>query len=151
MSLSLLAFIVLNFLAASSGAIFKPEAWYDQLKKPSWQPPKWAFPVVWSILYLFNIVAGWLVYKTVGAITLPLIIYGIGLIFNALWSAIFFGLKRMDWGTYEAALLWLLVALQLVMFWPIDSLAGMLTAPYLVWVTIAFYLSLTVWRLNPEA
>lgn len=151
MSLSLIAFVLLNVLAASSGAIFKPDSWYDDLKKPSWQPPKWAFPIVWSILYLFNIVAGWLVYQAEGAITLPLVIYGIGLILNALWSAIFFGMKRMDWGTFEAAFLWLFVALQMVLFLPIAPIAALLTAPYLVWVSVAFFLSLTVWRLNPDA
>lgn len=151
MSLSLIAFVLLNVLAASSGAIFKPDSWYDDLKKPSWQPPKWAFPVVWSILYLFNIVAGWLVYQAEGGITLPLVIYGIGLILNALWSAIFFGMKRMDWGTFEAAFLWFFVALQMVLFLPIAPIAALLTAPYLVWVSVAFFLSLTVWRLNPDA
>ena len=46
-------FIVIVLLAASSGAIFKPGEWYENLCKPSWTPPKWAFPAVWSILYIF--------------------------------------------------------------------------------------------------
>jgi tryptophan-rich sensory protein len=32
-----------------------------------------------------------------------------------------------------------------------DSLAGWLMAPYLLWVTVAGALNLSVWRLNPNA
>ena len=56
--LALIGFFVLCTLAASSGAIFKPGAWYDGLRKPSWVPPKWAFPVVWTILFIMMAVAG---------------------------------------------------------------------------------------------
>ena len=51
--LSLAPFVLAVILVASTGAIFKPGAWYETLSKPSWTPPDWAFPVVWSILYLF--------------------------------------------------------------------------------------------------
>eukprot|EP01032_Pedospumella_encystans_P039032 gene39032-biopygen32561 len=60
------AFIVIVFAAASSGALFKPGVWYENLRKPGWTPPKWAFPVVWSILYVMIGYAGWLVWTTVG-------------------------------------------------------------------------------------
>jgi tryptophan-rich sensory protein len=60
-------------------------------------------------------------------------------------------MRRMDLATYDAALLWLLVAAQIVVFYAIVPLAGLILLPYLAWVTIAFWLSRTVWKLNPDA
>ena len=153
MSFSLLAFVGLNFIAALSGAVFKPGAWFESLNKPSWQPPDWAFPVVWTVLYLLNAVAGWLVFSKVGFSdggATAMIVYVVSLILNAAWSAVFFGMKRMDLATWEAGLLWLSLAVQIVLFYAIEPLAAYISLPYLVWVTVAFHLSRTVWKLNPQ-
>ena len=134
--------------------MFKPDAWFANLEKPWWQPPDWAFPVVWLVLYLLNAIAGWLVWQETGLERLgglAMLIYGVGLMANAGWSALFFGMRRMDWATYDAALLWLLVALQIGVFYIIVPTAGLITLPYLLWVSVAFWLSRTVWKLNPEA
>ena len=38
--------------AAAGGVATDPEsAWYRRLRKPDWQPPAIAFPVVWTALY----------------------------------------------------------------------------------------------------
>ena len=39
-------------VAASTGALFPPNDWYEKLKKPFWNPPNWLFPIAWSILYI---------------------------------------------------------------------------------------------------
>lgn len=36
--------------AAGSAAVDADSAWYRSLSKPSWQPPSWAFGVVWTPL-----------------------------------------------------------------------------------------------------
>ncbi len=41
-------FLATCFVAGASGYFFKPGAWYESLDKPSWTPPNWAFPVVWT-------------------------------------------------------------------------------------------------------
>ena len=153
MSVSLLVFVGLNFLAAMSGGIFSPGKWYEALVKPSWQPPNWAFPVVWSVLYVLNAIAGWLVWSETGfsgAGQLALVVYGVSLILNAAWSAIFFGMKRMQLALWEAILLWLSVLLQLILFIQIDQLSGLLTLPYIMWVSVAVWLNRTMLKLNPE-
>ena len=45
-------FLGATFAAAATGMIFQLGAWYEGLQKPSWTPPRWAFPVVWTTLYL---------------------------------------------------------------------------------------------------
>ena len=32
--------------------MFNKDSWYDNLDKPSITPPKFAFPIVWTILYI---------------------------------------------------------------------------------------------------
>ena len=146
---ALAAFFALNFAAASSGAVFRPGAWYETLRKPSWTPPNWAFPVVWTALFCANAVAGWLVWETAGSAAWPaLALYTFSLLLNAAWSALFFGIKRMDWALIEVAFLWASIAAVMVAFAPINGWATALIAPYLVWVTIAAQLNRRMMQLN---
>ena len=146
--LSFLVFLAIVFAVAMSGAIFRPGPWYEKLDKPGWTPPNWAFPVVWSILYVMIAIAGWRVFEAVGLVALPFAIYGLQLIVNAAWSFFFFGLRRGDLAFVDVILLWLLVAANIALFYPIDATAGLLLAPYLVWVTIASCLNFSVWQRN---
>jgi len=143
-------FVVIVLAAASSGAIFKPGAWYENLRKPGWTPPNWAFPVVWSILYVMIGYAGWLVWTTVGW-SLPMAFWALQMVVNALWSYFFFGRRRMDLALIDVAVLWLVVALFILTAWPVSALASVLFVPYLVWVTAAATLNHSVRRLNPGA
>lgn len=148
--LPLIVMIAMVLAMAATGAIFKPGSWYETLAKPSWTPPDWAFPVVWSILYVMIVIAGWLVWKQAGW-SAALVVWGVQLIFNGAWSWLFFGMKRMDLAFIDVILLWLGIAAFMVLAWPISPLASLLFLPYLVWVTIAAALNRTVWRMNPNA
>lgn len=143
-------FLVIVLAAASSGAMFKPGEWYETLRKPSWTPPKWAFPVVWTILYVMIGCAGWLVW-TNGGWSLPMALWALQMVTNALWSYFFFGMRRMDIALVDVAVLWLSVALFIVTAWSLVPLASLLFVPYLAWVTAAAALNYSVRRLNPDA
>lgn len=148
----LAAFIIIAVvvLAASSGAIFKPGAWYQALRKPSWTPPNWAFPVVWTILYLAIAYAGWSVW-TIAGWSLPMMFWTAQILVNASWSWLFFGLRRMDLALADILLLWLSIMGFIITAWPISTLSALLFVPYLVWVTTAAFLNYSVLRLNPAA
>jgi translocator protein len=70
--------------------------------------------------------------------------------FNTLWTPVFFGLHRMRAAMVVMAGLWLSVAATTLAFWQLDLIAGLLFVPYLIWVTIAGALNLSVLRRNPE-
>lgn len=149
---SLGVFAGLCFLAASSGAVFKPGQWYRKLRKPRWNPPDWAFPIAWTLLFAMMAVAGWIVYETAGLAGMGLVglvLWGVQLVFNALWSALFFGAKRMGWALLDVAVLWLFIAATIVAFWPVAWFAAALMIPYLVWVSFAAFLNYTIMTLNP--
>jgi len=136
------------FAAASMGAVFKPGEWYKGLRKPSWNPPNWAFPLAWSALYLMIGTAGWLVWRADG-FGLPLAFWGVQLFFNALWSIVFFGLRRLGWCLVEAWFLWSSILACVILFAPVSATAAWLMVPYLAWVSFAVALNRAIWRRNP--
>jgi len=142
-----LIFLVACAGAATTGAIFEPGSWYDELEKPGFTPPNWAFPVVWTTLYICIAVAA--------ARAAPLddsgyamAFFAVQVAFNTLWTPVFFGRRNMKGGLMVIAVLWLAVAGTLWQFWQLDWIAGALFVPYLVWVSIAAALNFSVWRLN---
>ena len=143
-------FALLALAAASSGAVFTPDAWYRAMNKPNWTPPDWVFPTVWTPLYVMIAASGWLVWREAGVAgaALPLAVYVVQLALNAGWSAIFFGMKKPGLAFAEVLTLWLSIALTMILFWPISKTAALLLAPYLLWVTIASALNFQVWRMN---
>lgn len=143
-------FLLASLAVASSGILFKPGAWYRILRKPSWTPPNRAFPIVWSVLYVMIAVSGWLAWRAGGFPIVPFGIFATQLVLNFLWSMLFFGWRRPDLAFLDIVLLWLAVALNILLFWPLSTLAALLLVPYLVWVTVAASLNLALWRLNRE-
>lgn len=149
--LALAAFVGVCFVVALSGVVFKPGAWYRALRKPSWTPPNRAFPAVWTVLYIMIAVSGWLVWGAAGLAAVPFTVYGVQLVLNALWSGLFFGLRRPDLAFADIVALWLAIALNIAVFAPISAAAAWLLVPYLAWVTVAAALNRSVWRRNPGA
>ena len=151
--LPLLGFIAACFLAAMTGAFFRPGEWYERLNKPSWRPPNRLFAPVWTVLYVMIAISGWLVWREAGfaGAALPLAVYALQLILNAAWTPLFFGLHRPDLGFVDIVLVWLSIVATIVLFVPISIAAALLLVPYLAWVTFATALNFAVWRLNLSA
>jgi translocator protein len=147
------AFLVVTFLAAGIGsfATFRSVGtWYPTLEKPAWTPPSALFGPVWSILYVLMAVAAWRVWckQTGPQATAVLRFYGAQLALNALWSVLFFGMRRPDLALFDIAALWLLLVIGLMRFWRADRIAGALWTPYVAWVSFASALNAAVWHLN---
>lgn len=164
---SLLIALSAPFLAAAIGGVATEssvDTWYRKLSKPSWNPPRWLFAPVWSTLYVLMGVASWLVWRKRDSssvawlkwfnradeqeVTGALQLYGVQLALNALWSILFFGLRRLDWALAEVVVLWTLILTTLTRFYRIDARAGWLLVPYQAWVTFATFLNFMVWRMN---
>lgn len=146
-ALALGGFILACFAAASTGALFKPGAWYARLEKPWFNPPNWLFPIAWAVLYLSVAVAGWLVWLRTGFGPEILLWFG-SLLLNAAWSWIFFGLRRMDLALGELVVFWVSIAAMIAAFTPTSPTAAWILLPYLVWVSFAGFLNWTLWRMN---
>jgi translocator protein len=87
-----------------------------------------------------------------GAAKLPLLLYAAQLGLNWAWTPIFFGKKDLKWSSVEVLALTGAAAATGVAFYRINHLAGMLFVPYLVWLSLASALNITIYRDNrPEA
>ncbi|MGS2743530.1 TspO/MBR family protein [Halomonas sp. LS-001] len=145
----LLSLLVVG-IVASTGARFRPDGWYRQLKKPGWTPPDIAFPIAWGILYLLMAVAAWRIYMSDDSPlrTAGLIVYGIQLLANAAWSWLFFGRKQIVAALADIVLLLGLITLTIVLFAKVNVLAAWLMVPYWLWVAVALGLNTAILRLN---
>lgn len=134
----------LGSIATRSG-----QDWYDALDKPSFNPPDWVFSPVWTTLYVFVAVAGWLVCRQVRpGRALALGMWGVQLALNLAWSWIFFGAEEPGLALVEVATLFVAIAVTIALFARLSRPAALFMLPYLAWVGFASVLNFEVWRLN---
>lgn len=152
-AIALMVSIGLVALTALTGGVFRPDDWYRSLRKPAWTPPDRVFPIAWAVLYLLMAIAAWRVYLTEpsAARDAGLVLYLIHLLFNATWSWLFFGRRRMVAALADILLLWMLLSLVILLFWQVSVLAAVLLVPYWCWIAFAALLNARLWRLNPGA
>ncbi len=147
---SLIGWLLICFAAAGIGLRFPPDAWFEHLRKPSWNPPNRLFAPVWTVLYVLMAVAAWRVWEE-GGLTqagLPLALFLLQLALNAAWTWIFFGWHQPRWAFFEIVVLWSAILATLLAFQQQTWIAGLLLVPYLAWVSFAAVLNFTIWRLN---
>ena len=150
---ALVVCLALCYGVAALGGLFTAGAvqdWYPTLAKPTWNPPSWVFGPVWTLLYGMMAVAVWLVWLKRGSksVTMPIALFAVQLLLNAVWSPLFFGLHRLDIAFVDIVLLWLALAAALWLFLKRRRAAGLLLVPYLLWVSFAAALNFAIWSLN---
>lgn len=124
--------------------------WYATLNKPIFSPPNWIFGPVWTTLYILIGIALYLVWISKSKLKqrgISLFFIQLGL--NVLWSILFFGMKNPALALAEIAALWVTIFLTIKYFYPVSRLAAYLLIPYLLWVSFASLLNLSIIILNP--
>jgi benzodiazapine receptor len=126
--------------------------WYENLNKPSWRPPNWAFGPVWTCLYTGMGFASYLVYRDGGGFNgdarVPLALFGTQLALNWAWTPIFFYYHTLGWSLVEMLALYGSVLACSASFYKVNRTAGLIMIPYLIWLTLAAALNYTIWRDN---
>ena len=142
-------FIITCFGAGATGGLFPPGAWYQSLHKPSWTPPNWLFPIMWTSIYVLMSFAAARVAMQAGS-GYAMAFWAAQIAFNTLWTPMFFGLRRLKGALVVMALLWLSVFGCVITHWQLDTWAGIAFLPYIAWVTVAGILNYYVATLNPD-
>ncbi|MDS0132582.1 MULTISPECIES: TspO/MBR family protein [unclassified Amycolatopsis] len=120
---------------------------YARLEQPSWAAPPSLFGPVWTVLYVTIAVAGWLYWRTDGE-TRGFAAYGIGLLFNLLWTPLFFESGAARVALADIVLLDVVVAVTIVLFGRRSKAAAALLVPYLAWIFYATALNAAIVVLN---
>lgn len=153
LTLLIALFIPLVIGGISAALSSQGMATYGSMSKPPLSPPAWVFSVAWTILYIMMGLASYFIIVSEADNrdkAMALIIYGIQLAMNFMWSIMFF-----NWGYYLFAFMWLMimwciVILCAVRFYSINRGATYLFIPYIMWLTFAAYLNMGAYILSIE-
>ena len=153
---SIIALIISILLAQGTGILssflsMTASSTYENFNKPSFSPPGWVFPIVWTILFFLMAVAAyrvWMKGKSGEDVTKALLLYAIQLFLNFLWSIIFFRFRLYAIAFLELLILLVFILLTTFEFFDIDKTAAYLMIPYIAWVSFAGILNYTIWMLN---
>lgn len=150
----LIFFLVICQLAGLAGSLVTTPAistWYTGLNKPSFNPPSWLFAPVWTALYFLMGVSAYLVWSKGlkdKKVRTALFLFALQLVFNVLWSFLFFGLRSPLLALIEIIIFWVAILLTILSFFKISKPAGFLLLPYLLWVSFATLLNFFILQLN---
>jgi tryptophan-rich sensory protein len=124
-----------------------PGAWFDNLTKPSFNPPGWVFGPVWTVLYILIGIAGGLVWRG-NARGLPMQLWFAQLALNFAWSPVFFSLHRIGLALVIILAMLALIVAFVATAWRAHRTAALLFLPYLAWVAFATMLNAAFFVLN---
>lgn len=146
--------LIITLSIAYIASIFtRPEVkgWYTTLQKPSFNPPNWLFAPVWITIYILIGIAAYLVWKLrdeSATYKTAIIIYTIQLLLNFSWSIVFFGMHEIFAGLIIIIALLVAIILNINWFGLFRKTAAWLLVPYLLWVSFATLLNLSIFILN---
>ena len=145
--------LILCLGAGGIGSLFTTPAistWYTTLNKPVFSPPNFIFAPVWITLYILMAIAFYLVLINKSKDKRMAITFFLTqLVLNVFWSVIFFGLHNPIFAFVEIIILWIAIFLTIKSFYKISRNASYLLIPYLLWVSFASVLNLSIVLLNP--
>jgi benzodiazapine receptor len=127
--------------------------WYAALRKPSFQPPGWAFGLVWTTLYtMMGIVLAAILNEPPSTMRRDALwLFGGQLALNFAWSPVFFGWRMIDAALVVIIVMLAMAAVTANYFRRLRPIAGWLLLPYLLWLCLATALNYETGKLNPGA
>lgn len=122
---------------------------YSSIITPPFAPEPIVFSIVWTVLYILMGVSSVIIANSKTQYKKSAInIYLLSLIFNFVWSPIFFNRRQFYVSLLVIIILFLLVSTTIRIYKEINRLAAVLQLPYLLWLIAAFYLNIGIILLN---
>jgi tryptophan-rich sensory protein len=152
-----IAFVVNLAIPLAAGALgsiltlTSVKTWYPTLAKPSFNPPDWLFPPVWTSLFILMGFSAYLVWQKreqVAHFPRTIAVYFIQIVLNILWSFLFFYAHSIGAALFEIFALLIAIVINARVFYKIDKTAGLLFIPYFLWVCFATLLTYNIFSLN---
>jgi translocator protein len=127
--------------------------WYQTLAKPSWAPPAWLFGPVWSVLYILIFISFGAVFALYFRKEIRLLVclpFVANLIFNAAFTPIQFTWQNNVLASIDILLVLVTLIWAMVVIYPVRPWIAYMQIPYLLWVSFATVLQLTITYLNVQ-
>ena len=122
---------------------------FEELIKPSFAPPGFIFPIVWTILYILMGISFYIIYNSNSEYRKrAIVIYFIQLVLNMLWTFIFFRLNLLLFAFIWIIVMIIFVILMIYYFYKINKISAFLQIPYLIWLIFASILNFSIYLLN---
>lgn len=120
--------------------------WYNRLNKSKYTPSSWVFGVVWPILYICMIISFIIVKRNEKCKNYcnPLKFFTIQLLFNLIWTTIFFKFKNIKLALLDLILIIIFTLITIIQFYKISLIATLFLIPYFLWLCFALYLNLYI-------
>ena len=143
-------FVVANVVSAIPAGMFGDSDFYNDLRKPAFAPPDWAFPPVWLVLNVTSLIALWIVARSPASTprTTFLAAEVVGWITFAAFTGLYFGLRSPTLGAIDTAIGLIAAAVATWSAFQIATLPGVLVLLRLLWLLLATYVSVAVVLLN---
>lgn len=125
--------------------------WYAELVKPFFAPPSWVFGPVWTVLYIIIAVTFGIVFYRVFKGEWPILVaipFVLNLIFNFAFSPIQFTLRSNFLASIDILLVLVTIIWMFRVIWPLAPWIIYANIPYLLWVSFATVLQLSITYLN---
>ncbi len=125
--------------------------WYSQLIKPSWSPPAWVFGPVWSVLYAIIAVSFGTIFYRAYKRQIPrsaAVPFALNLVFNFAFTPLQFGLKNNLLAAIDILFILATLIWSILTAWKHLRWVAVVNIPYLLWVSFATLLQLTITWLN---
>lgn len=125
--------------------------YYQELIKPSFSPPAEIFWPVWTFLYIFIAISFFIVFKMYFKKEIPgkiAFLFLLNLISNIMYTPIQFGLKNNILASIDILVILSSLVMATILIFPYKKYISYMQIPYLMWVSFATILQLTITYLN---
>jgi len=125
--------------------------WYTNLIRPDWAPPSYLFGPVWSVLYVLIAVSFIKVFimfyrkQVPSKVVLPFVL---NIFFNLAFTPLQFGLQNNILAGVDIILVLVTLIWAMKVIWPYSKWISLIQIPYLLWVSFATVLQITITYLN---
>lgn len=121
--------------------------WYNALHKPSWTPAPATIGRIWSLLYpVLFLTAGFVLLQILRRrlswrVGIPFLV---NLVANLVFTPIQFGLRNLPLASIDILIVWASIVWMMVSIWPFHRWVAWAQLPYLIWVSTATVLQLSM-------
>lgn len=149
----IIAILLCESVGITSGllATANNNVWFDNLNKPTWNPPAYLFGPVWTTLYLLMGISLALIWKSkVTELNKrnAYLLFATQLFLNFWWSIFFLHFHSPILALVDIVLMVITIILTIFSFSSFSKPASWLLVPYISWVSFATILNFSIWYLN---